>query len=133
MTFPERKSSILSRVITAAAQRLAQDPAIPVENRQAFAATAASVMHAQWSAMFGGETVKVRVYAPHQSATARADRRARILEHLRRGHRPADIAAAEGVSERWVRKLRAELMGMESSAPVREDGRETAPAQPPAK
>lgn len=115
-----RPPSILSRVIEATACRLAQHPSIPVENRLAFAATAESVMHCQWATMFGGETVWVRIYAPHKSGQARAARRARIVQALAAGDVVAVVAKREGVSARWVRKV-AELACIESSSAAADD------------
>lgn len=118
-----RAPSILSRVITATATRLAQHPSIPAENRPAFAATAETVMHGQWADMFGGETVWVRIYAARSNSQARADRRARILLALAAGQSVATVAHSEGVSTSWVRKLRlAEgLPCMESPAAAVDD------------
>jgi hypothetical protein len=97
-------ASTLARVITASAERLAVSLHVPADNRPAFVATVESVLYAQWSSMFGGN--EVRLYAPAASPRQRADRRARVLQALAAGVSPAAVARTEGVSRRWVEKLR---------------------------
>lgn len=118
-----RVPSLLTRVISAAAERLASDPAVPMESRLAFRQTAEHVMHAQWASMFGGETVWVRIYAPRKNTQAREARRARILAALAADQTTAEIARREAVSARWVQRLRkaANPACMESSQPPVDD------------
>lgn len=116
-----RNPSVLDRVLTAAAERLAQSPAVRPENRAEFQRQAVLVMQDQWSSMFGGESVWVRVYAPRVGAQAREERRGRILRALDAGVPTLDIARAERVTERYVRKLRNSPR-VESSAEPAEDG-----------
>lgn len=106
-----RVPSLLTRVISAAAERLADHPTIPLENRLAFRQAAEHVMHAQWASMVGGETVVLRIYASRMSPQTRDARRARILGALAAHEAPAAIAKREGVSARWVRKLQAQQQG----------------------
>lgn len=106
--------SMLTVIITAAADRLAQDSRIPVENREAFRASAISVMHQQWSDLFGGE--RVRMWTARTWSGERKDRQRRILAAIAAGEAAKVIAGRERVSERWVQKLaasaaRAELIG----------------------
>lgn len=121
-----KQPSILTRVIAATAEHLAQHPSIPAENRSAFRDAAETLMHGQWAAMFGGQGLSVRIYAPRISDAARQARRTRILAALLLGEAPLAIARREQVSDRWVRKL-ARLAaarnspGMESSAAAAED------------
>lgn len=111
-----RPPSILARVISASAVSLAQRWQVPADNREAFVATAESVLAEQWSALFGGETVRVRFYAPKESQRQRDDRRQRIVAALQGGESARAIAKREGVSHRWVNKLAAaNREGMESS------------------
>lgn len=117
MNEPTRAPSLLSRVIAATAQRLAQHPSIPPASRAAFEAQAAAVMQTMWSDLFGGESVWVRCYVPHSWATDRACRRDRIRAALAAGERPVDIARRERVSERHVRRLRpADMVRVDMSA-----------------
>ncbi len=111
-----RPPSILSRVITATAERLAQHPSILPENRGAFVQQASSVMHHQWSAMFGGENVWVRVYAPRNNTQEREARRDRILAALKAGEAAVAIAKRERVTADWVRKVAARQSCIESRA-----------------
>lgn len=117
----ERNPSILTRVIGAAAERLAQHPSIPPENRVAFRQAAESVMHGTWASMFGGETVWVRIYAARITAEDRARREARILEALALGDAPEAVARRERVTVRWVQKLRKRTACINSSPAGRDD------------
>lgn len=106
--------SILARVISASAASLAQRLQVPPANRQAFVATAEAVLAAQWSTLFGGETV--RVYAPRETQRQRAEKRERIVASLQRGESPRVIAKRENVSPSWVHRLaKVTATGMERS------------------
>lgn len=100
-----RPLPILSRLIRTAAERLAHDPVVPPENREAFRANCESVLHAQFSLEFGGE----RIYAPREATWLRMERRQRIERALALGDSTAAIARRERVSERWVRKVRGSI------------------------
>jgi Mor family transcriptional regulator len=98
----QRDPPILTRLIRAAAERLAHDACIPDANREAFRQTCASLLHAQFSLHFGGE----RIYAPRESSWLRMERRQRIEQALQRGDTPPQVARREGVSLRWVQRVR---------------------------
>lgn len=98
---------LLQIIIHAAAERLAANPCIPPENREAFRATAVYIFEQQVSAVIGGDTLRVTGWAVPPSA--RRDRRERIEQALLAGESPKLIAGRELVSERYVRKLRAEM------------------------
>jgi DNA-binding NarL/FixJ family response regulator len=98
-----RAPSTLSRIIAASAEQLAKRWNVPPENRQAFAQTAASIFEAQFSALRGGE----RLWTPQRPSADRTQRQARIVAALSSGEGAATIAQREGVSPRYVRKLRA--------------------------
>ena len=100
-----KSPSMLTTIIAAAAERLAQDPRIPATSREAFRETAISVMHQQWSDLFGGE--RVRVWTARTWSGERAARRVRILAAISTGEPAKSIARREQVSERWVQKLSA--------------------------
>ena len=107
--------SLLQTIIHAAAERLADDPCIPDENRAAFRATAVTIFEQQVSAVLGADTVRISGWIIPPSV--RQDRRERIERALRDGETPKAIAGRELVSERYVRKLRAELAGAGTDAP----------------
>jgi hypothetical protein len=112
-----RPPSILARVIAASADTLAQRLQVPPSNRQAFVSTVESVLYSQWATRFGGETVRVRFYAPQESQRQRDERRNRIVEALRKGEAPRVIAKREGVSSRSVYRVAQSVTaaGMEMS------------------
>jgi hypothetical protein len=98
-----RQPSILTRVLAAGAQRLAERWQVPAENREAFLQVASYVLESEWSTRFGGE--QVRVWAPRTPAAERQARRGRILQASQSGESPTLIAQREGVSARTVRRL----------------------------
>ena len=111
-----RPPSILARVITASAERLAQSLDVPQAARPAFRDTVESVLHGQWASMFGGETVRVRFYASRENQRQRDARRQRILAALKAGELPRAIAKRENVSPSWVHRLaKVTGAGMERS------------------
>lgn len=118
----QRSPSVLDRVLTAAAERLAQSPAIPVQARAEFQRQAFLVMQDQWSRSFGGESLWVRIYAPKVGAQAREERRGRILQALDAGMSTLDAARAHGVTERYVRKLRNSPRVESSGPPAEHEG-----------
>ena len=99
--------SLLQTIIHAAAERLADDPCIPDENRAAFRATAVSIFEQQVSAVLGADTVRITGWIIPPSV--RQSRRERIEQALRTGEALKAIAGRELVSERYVRKLRADM------------------------
>lgn len=108
--------SLLQTIIASAAERLSQHPSIPPENREAFRVNVVSVIEQQISAVIGSDTITVSgwVMPPSQ----RAERRDRIEAALRGGESVKVIAGRELVSQRWVRRLQAEMgLGAEQSPP----------------
>jgi len=100
-----RPTGLLTRIITAAADRLAQHPSIPAESREALSAAAVSVFECAINDMLGADSVRFGGWAIAPSQ--RNARRERIIEAIRAGHSTAEIASRELVSVRWVNKLRS--------------------------
>jgi hypothetical protein len=98
---------LLQVIIHAAAERLAADPAVPASHKEAFRKTAISIFEQQVKAVLGCDTLRVSGWEIEPSA--RQDRRERILSALAKGETPRRIAGRELVSERHVRRLRAEM------------------------
>lgn len=117
------KESMLTRIIAASAERLAQDPRIPLEAREAFRQAAVTTMHGLWSSAFGGETAWVRLYVPRRDAPQREARRRRILAALAAGELPARVADREGVTLRWVQKLDQARRAAGANSPCMESSR----------
>lgn len=88
---------------------MAQDPTIPVDNRQAFRDQVSFVMATQLAAMFGGE--EVRLYVPKTVPDLRAARDERIARAIEQGEPPQQVARREAVSERHVRRVRGRIGG----------------------
>lgn len=99
---------LLQIIIHAAAERLAADPAVPASHKEAFRLTAISIFEQQVSAVIGSDTLRISGWIIPPSA--RQDRRDRILQALASNEPPKRIAGRELVSERYVRKLRAEML-----------------------
>lgn len=106
---------LLQTIIHAAAERLAADSRIPPESRAAFRATAITIFEQQVSAVVGADTLRITGWAMPPSV--RQDRRDRIEQALLAGEAPKAIAGRELVSERYVRKLRAEMAVAGTDAP----------------
>lgn len=102
-----RSASLFDHLVERAASALAADPLIPPQSRQAYQQHVAHVLRAQIAAVVGGE----RVYAPKIAADERAAARERIVGALARGESVGAIARREGVTDRWVRRLRGTLRG----------------------
>jgi len=102
-----RPSGLLTRIITAAADRLAQHPSIPVDSREAFSAAAVSVFECAINDMLGADSVRFGGWAIVPSQ--RNARRERIIEAIRAGHSTAEIASRELVSQRQVQRLQREM------------------------
>jgi DNA-binding NarL/FixJ family response regulator len=94
---------LVRRIIAAAADQLAQHPAIPAEAREAFRATAISVIEHQITAMLGCDSVPLAGWTIVPSE--RQARRERIVEALQRGESPRAIASRELVTVRTVQRL----------------------------
>lgn len=109
MPTDQRPASLLTRIIAACALRLAQHPAVPPENREAFEAAARSVMHQLWSEYIGGESVWLRLYAPRTSPLEREQRDARIRAAIAADLSPEVIASKERMSVRHVYRIKAAL------------------------
>lgn len=97
----------MSKIIGAIAERLAADPSIPVENREAFRRTIISVFECEMADLFGGEHIKI--YIPKIGGQRRQDRNERIAAAIEAGEPPEIIAKREDISPRWVRKIRGRL------------------------
>lgn len=106
---------LLQTINHGVAERLAADPLIPPESRAAFRATAITVFEQQVSAVVGTDTLRITGWVMPPSV--RQDRRDRIEQALLAGETPKAIAGRELVSERYVRKLRAEIAGAGTDAP----------------
>lgn len=102
---PPRPRGILQRIIHAAADKLAADPTIAPDARDAYRAAIVHVFEATICDLIGCDTVQISGWSIAPSA--RANRRERILQALEAGEPVRTIAARELVSERWVRKLAA--------------------------
>lgn len=96
--------SILTRIIAAAAARLAEDARIPVENREAFRRTAVCVFEGAVVDLVGAE--RMRLQGWKMTPSARTARRQRIVAALAAGESVASIAQRERVSRRWVERVR---------------------------
>jgi hypothetical protein len=106
---------LLQTIIHAAAERLAADPAVPDTHRAAFRLRAISIFEQQVSAVIGADTLRISGWIIPPSA--RQDRRDRILQALAGDEPPKRIAGRELVSERYVRKLRAEMLARGTNPP----------------
>lgn len=98
---------LLQTIIHAAAERLADHPAVPAPHKAGFRLAAISIFEQQVSAVIGADTLRISGWIIPPSA--RHDRRERIMQALASDEPPKRIAGRELVSERYVRKLRAEL------------------------
>jgi len=97
--------SMLTRLIDATADAAAKElTRTHPGNTAAMRDTLRSVMHAQWSTAFGGE--RIRLWTARTPPPERQARQDRIQAGLRAGEAPSVIAAREGVSAHWVRRLR---------------------------
>lgn len=107
--------SLLQTIIAGAAERLSMHPAIPLENRAAFRANAVHVFEQQISAVIGADTLMISgwVMPPSQ----RLKRRERIEAALIAGEPARAIADRELVSQRWVRRVREDLVAAEQIPP----------------
>lgn len=98
-------TSLFAQVIERAAHAVAVQQGIPAPNRPAYVQHVASILRAEFSALVGGE----RAYVPKVSDVERRASRQRILAALEAGEPVAVIAAREGATTRWVRKLRGTI------------------------
>jgi hypothetical protein len=98
---------IIAQLIGKVADHLASDPRIPPDTRVAFRETVCSVFSAQLAAMFGGE--EVRFYVPKAATDLRVARDERIAAALAAGRPATEVAKAERVSDRHVRRLRGRI------------------------
>ena len=99
------RTPLLTQVIRAAAQKLAQDAGIPAAVRVEYQLRAERVLFRQFSGLIGGE----RVYTPASPAFERQERHERICAALGAGESSASIARRERVSRRWVNALAARM------------------------
>jgi hypothetical protein len=98
---------IFAQLIGKVADRLAADPLVPPENRSAYREQICSVFSAQLASMFGGE--EVRFYVPKAATDLRVARDERIAAALAAGKPATEVAKAERVSDRHVRRLRGRI------------------------
>jgi hypothetical protein len=101
--------NLMSKIIGAIAERLAADPSIPVENREAFRRTIISVFECEMADLFGGEHIKI--YIPKIGGQRRQDRNERIAAAIEAGEAPEVIAKRENLTPRRVRQLRGSFGG----------------------
>jgi Mor family transcriptional regulator len=101
--------SLLGRLIRAVADRLANHPSIPEQNRETFKATAALAIEAELRSHFGGE--QVRLYIPKFGGETRKARDERITAAIAAGEAAPSVAKRESVSERHVRRVRGRIGG----------------------
>lgn len=104
-----KPQGIVRRIISSAAERLAQDPRIPADAREAFRATAVSVFEQQVRDLIGCDSVLLTGW--RVTPSDRQARRQRIEMAIRSGEPAAAIAARERVTAAWVRMLAAQLKG----------------------
>lgn len=102
-----RRNSTMHRLLAGMADAALPALKVPPQNREAMRATLISVFEHQVVRIIGQDEVRLRGWKVVPSE--RAARQRRIVEALRASQDPADIARRENVSERWVRKVRAEL------------------------
>lgn len=91
------------RFIRAAATRIANDPRVPPENREALAHAAEHVMWQQWRDLVGGDRWKV-FSAPEQDPRAREERARRVAASIAAGEPATVIAKREHLRPATVRK-----------------------------
>ena len=105
------KDSLFKATIRAVADRVAVAMSVPPHSREAFSQHLASELRS-WLPMLGGERVYVggagrvlirRKLNPEEAAA----RRSRILAALEAGEPARTVARSEGVTVRWVERLRA--------------------------
>ena len=101
MTVNQRRPSMFRQLIRGAATRIANDPAIPVENRAALAQHAEHIIWHQWRELFGGDVVNLR--APDIEPGERDGRANRIAAAIAAGVSSVEIARREGVRPSMVR------------------------------
>lgn len=99
----------MSKIIGAIAERLAADPSIPQENREAFRRSIISVMECELSKLAAGE--HLRLYVPKVGGQSRRDRNERIFAAIEAGESPDIIAKRENITPRRVRQLRGMIGG----------------------
>lgn len=104
MTTPSDNKPLVHELLAAIARRLTASPAIPPENREAFAAVAPRLIEEAIISVLGCDSVQLTgwVIAPSE----RQARRERIIAALRQGEPPAVIASRELVTVRTVQRLR---------------------------
>lgn len=105
MTVNQRRPSMFRQLIRGAATRIANDPAIPVENRAALAQHAEHIIWHQWRELFGGDVVNLR--APDIEPGEREARAQRIAAARSSGEPVSVIARRERITERHVRRIPA--------------------------
>lgn len=102
-----RPQGVLQRIIHGAAARLAAHADVPEAHREALRTTAVSIFEHEVCRVIGCDTVQISGWSIAPSE--RANRRERILAAIAAGDAARVIAARELVSERYVRKLRADM------------------------
>lgn len=110
-----KERGIMQRMIQAIAEHVADHPLIPPENKEPLKLATVKICEHIVCSMIGTDTLRVSGWIIHPSA--RQDRRDRIEQALLAGEAPKAIAGRELVSERHVRKLRAELVAAGTMPP----------------
>lgn len=113
-------ANLCIRFINAAAARLAQDPRIPVEARQAFRDAAQHVLRQQLLDLLperGADSGCLRFYPPSLHADERKQRDLRIRALLAGGMTPDEVAAQVGCSRAHAYRARAAMRRLSHNAP----------------
>ena len=103
MTVTQRRPSMFRQLIRGAATRIAADPSIPPESREALAQHAEHIIWHQWRELFGGDVVNLR--APDIEPGEREARAQRIAAARSSGEPVSAIARRERITERHVRRM----------------------------
>jgi hypothetical protein len=109
MTVTQRRPSMFRQLIRGAATRIAADPSIPPENREALAQHAEHIIWHQWRELFGGDVVNLR--APDIEPGEREARAQRIACARSAGESLEIIARRERLHVESVRKIARRLGG----------------------
>ena len=98
-----RPPGLFTRFIQAASQRIASDPSVPPENREALAHAAEHVLWAQWRDLVGDDLAKMR--APKRAPADRQAKTARIVTAIQAGEPHAQIARRERINKSTVCRI----------------------------
>lgn len=105
-------TNLCSRFIANVSERLAQDPRIPLELRDAYRETAATVLHQQFLAMLpdrAADSGCLRFYPPQELEHQRQMREQRVKDLLASGMAPAQVATATGCSRTHAYRVQSRM------------------------